>query len=73
MAHNGARAGAKYTRSRRPVTLAYVEKLSDVGTALKRENEIKQLTRKEKLELVLSRGEVGFLNEHTIKVITQGN
>ena len=50
-AHNGAR-GAKYTRSRRPVTLVYKERCSSLGKALRREHEIKQLTREEKKMLV---------------------
>lgn len=50
--HNGAEKGAKYTRTRRPVALAYSKKCKDKGTALKREIEIKKLTRKEKTKLI---------------------
>ena len=50
-AHNGAR-GAKYTRSRRPVTLVYRERCTSLGMALRREHAIKQLTREEKDALV---------------------
>lgn len=46
-AHN-AGEGAKYTRGRTPVRLAHVEACADRSTALKREMEIKQLTRGEK-------------------------
>ena len=52
--HNTANAGAKYTHSRRPVRLVYTENLRDVSSALKREREIKKLTRKKKLELISS-------------------
>lgn len=43
--------GAKYTRYRRPVTLVYREILPDKQSALKREHQIKQLTREQKLKL----------------------
>ena len=44
--------GAKYTRGRGPLELAYSEQLPDKSAALRREYEIKQLTRQEKLELI---------------------
>ncbi|SHH88845.1 MULTISPECIES: GIY-YIG nuclease family protein [Sporanaerobacter] len=44
--------GAKYTRGRLPVKLVYFEKYEDKISAQKREYEIKQMTRKEKLELI---------------------
>ncbi len=50
-AHN-AGEGAKYTRGRTPVKLAYFESCADKSTALKREIEIKSLPRTEKLALV---------------------
>lgn len=40
--HN-AGTGAKYTRSRLPVTLVYSEEVADRGAALRREIEIKRL------------------------------
>ena len=43
--------GAKYTRGRGPLTLVYAEELVDKETAMKREWEIKSLTRTEKLAL----------------------
>lgn len=43
--------GAKYTRGRGPLELAYTEKLPDKSAALKREIAIKRLSRREKLEL----------------------
>src|SRR5262245_856275 len=45
-------AGAKYTRSRRPVTLAYEERQPDRGSALKREAALRRLGRAGKLALV---------------------
>ena len=54
-AHRGGR-GAKYTRSRLPVELAYQEAAADRSAALRREAAIKRLTRQEKLKLI-ERGE----------------
>ena len=51
-AHNRG-TGAKYTRTRRPVTLYYYETWATKTEAMRREWEIKQLTRKQKEELVL--------------------
>lgn len=52
--HNGLSkiAGAKCTRARRPVTLVYTEKCSNRSRAGKREWEIKQLSRVQKLILI---------------------
>ncbi len=49
-AHN-AGEGAKYTRGRTPVKLLHCEPCADKSAALKREMEIKALTRLEKLAL----------------------
>lgn len=49
--HN-AGEGAKYTRSRRPVRLLYSEPCADKSAALKREAEIKRLSRAKKLALI---------------------
>ncbi|HNC08403.1 MAG TPA: GIY-YIG nuclease family protein [Anaerolineales bacterium] len=45
--------GARYTKTRRPVKLVYLEEQSDKITALKRERAIKALPRKKKMELFL--------------------
>jgi len=50
--HNESKVGAKYTKARRPVRLKYSEKLATLSKALKREIEIKNLTRKEKINLI---------------------
>lgn len=50
--HNTSPKGAKYTRSRRPVKLVYLEESEDRSAASKREWAIKKLTRNEKLLLV---------------------
>lgn len=52
-AHNDGR-GAKYTRGRGPVTLLYRESCPDKSMALRREIQIKRLTRREKEELIKS-------------------
>lgn len=49
--HN-AGYGAKYTKMRLPVKLVYSEILNTKSEALKREFEIKKLSRKKKLELI---------------------
>lgn len=49
--HNAGK-GAKYTASRRPVELVYTEEHPDKITAMQREYAIKQLTRKEKEQLI---------------------
>ena len=46
-AHNSGK-GAKYTRSRRPVTLVYYEEFATKEEAMSRERAIKKLTRGEK-------------------------
>jgi len=51
IAHNNG-TGAKYTRSRLPVKLKYIEMFDSKSDAMKREYEIKQLTRSEKFKLM---------------------
>ena len=50
-AHNSGK-GAKFTRSRIPVVLTYQELCENKSAALRREIEIKKMTREEKLHLV---------------------
>lgn len=50
-AHNEGR-GAKYTRSRRPVTLVYWEEFSTKTEAMQREAAVKKLTRQQKERLI---------------------
>lgn len=52
--------GAKYTRSRLPVTLVYRERLADRSTALRREAAIKRLTRERKLALIAEKETVAM-------------
>lgn len=44
--------GSRYTRMRRPVTLVFSEIVHSRSKALKREAEIKKLSRSQKLELI---------------------
>lgn len=53
-AHNGGK-GAKYTKSRRPVTLVYYEEFTTKQEAMQREWAIKQMTRPQKLALIRER------------------
>lgn len=49
--HNAGR-GARYTRTRRPVKMVYVEEQPDKITAMKRERAIKNLARAQKQKLI---------------------
>lgn len=49
-AHSSGK-GAKYTKARLPVELVYYEEFQDKIEAMKREYEIKKLSRREKLKL----------------------
>ena len=46
--------GAKYTRSRGPIKLVYLEKTKTRGDAQKREIMIKRMSREEKLKIISS-------------------
>ena len=51
--HNTSQRGAKYTRSRRPVSLVWHTQASNRSSALRLEHRIKKLSKKEK-ELLAS-------------------
>ena len=51
VASHNAGTGAKYTRSRLPVDVVYQEHVPDRSAALRRELEIKRLSRQEKIDL----------------------
>ncbi|MDH5648843.1 MAG: GIY-YIG nuclease family protein [Gammaproteobacteria bacterium] len=51
--HNSGVKGARYTRSRKPVELVYLEQVSDRSEASKREYEIKNMPLSRKISLVL--------------------
>ena len=50
--HNHAKAGAHYTKIRRPVVLKYTELCTSLAQARVREAELKRLTREQKLTLI---------------------
>jgi putative endonuclease len=50
--HNTSVLGAKYTRARRPVSVAYMHVCADRAEALREEARIKKLPRLKKLALV---------------------
>lgn len=54
-AHNSG-TGAKYTRGRGPVVLVYREACPDKSAALRREYDVKRLSRREKLALIAQGG-----------------
>lgn len=51
--HNDG-TGAKYTKSRRPVTLAYLEEFDTKSEAMKREAALKKMTHQQKEKLTES-------------------
>lgn len=51
VAKHNAGKGARYTRSRRPVSLAWSRRVKDKSRALSLEARLKQLTRAQKLAL----------------------
>ena len=52
VADHNAGKGAKYTKGRRPVELAYYEAFETKEEAMRREYEIKQMSREEKRGLI---------------------
>ncbi|ALO35929.1 endonuclease [Colwellia sp. MT41] len=50
--HNNSKLGAKYTRARRPVSLAYLEAADNKSSACKKEYQIRHLTKAKKEQLV---------------------
>lgn len=50
--HNTLKSGAKYTKSRRPVTLVYSETSDNKSTASKRESILKRLSKQAKEALI---------------------
>ncbi len=50
--HNGDSSKSKYTRVRKPVKLVYFEKYKTINEVLKREFEIKKLTKAKKEILI---------------------
>jgi len=55
--HNSAKNGARYTRTRRPVRLVFLERFSSRAAAAKREHQLKNLSRAEKQKLVQDRSQ----------------
>ena len=54
--------GAKYTRTRLPVRLVYTECFDTKSEAMKREYQIKQLTRQQKLKLIREKKQSIYTN-----------
>jgi len=60
--HNHSnKLGAKYTRARRPVSLAYAENATNRQSACIREYQLKQLKKSDKEQLVLDFSSKNFL------------
>lgn len=56
--HNTGKTGAKYTRSRRPVSLVWSESATDRAAASRAEHSLRRLSRKEKDSLITAAGGV---------------
>ena len=54
--HNAPNSPTKYTRTRQPVKLVYHEEFDNRAKAAQREDQIKRLSRKEKIALIATRG-----------------
>jgi len=60
--HNSdPRLAAKYTRSRRPLTLVYAEQASDRAAACRRERVIKRLPRRRKQALIAANDDTNVI------------
>ena len=57
LARHNAGKGAKYTRSRLPVTLVYTEAFPSKSEAMRREAMIKRMSHAEKEQLILNNSE----------------
>lgn len=57
--------GAKYTRGRGPFQVVFIEKFPSKEAALKKEYQIKQLSRKRKFELIRDKLKEVMQFEHT--------
>ncbi len=58
IAEHNSGGGAKYTRSRRPVTLVYLEKFSCRSKASSREYQLKKMDRNSKLKVLKDHGNI---------------
>ncbi len=59
--HNNTGAGARYTRGRRPVKLIYIESYPTLSDALKRETQIKKLSKAQKLLLIQNGSDSAYI------------
>lgn len=50
--HNNSNTGAKYTKNKRPVVLVYKEEFNTKSAALRREIEIKKMTKSQKENII---------------------
>lgn len=67
LAQHDAGKGAKYTRSRGPVQLLWSEGPMTVSRALRREHQLKQLTRQQKEALIAGRLELKLPRRRAIR------
>lgn len=62
--HNFSSRGAKYTRSRRPVTLVYSKKVGTKSAALKEEYRIKKMSKINKEEMIANFNNNGISSDN---------
>lgn len=62
--------GAKYTRGRGPFKVVFTETHATKGSALKREYRIKQLSRKEKIQLIRETSKEEVMNDENSKKLS---
>jgi len=70
--HNNTKKGAKYTRSRRPVSLVYVESHLNRSSASKAEARYKKLKRSDKIKSFGIRVNEGKLLSNKLHIDTTG-
>jgi len=63
-AHNHLKSGARYTSTRRPVSIKYFEKHKTFKSAILREIEIKRWPKARKARLVLQKSRVNSRKKH---------
>ena len=65
--HNKSNTGSKYTRTRRPVMLAYSESCDSRSAACKREAAIKGMSKIQKEALIATNNEENLIGNRNIK------
>ena len=62
--HESGSRGAKYLRGRAPFSLVYEQTIGDRSAAQRLEQQVKQLDRAQKLDLIAGRMSLDFVSNH---------